>query len=154
MHFSYNFYRKWFQSQKSIFQVTGCSSLNRSAVCHSTSNVCVVGTSTSSSNNRKEQWKYLNVHITIGRCHLVNGTENIKTCWTELQRVSFFLVFRKDVSCPLHYPPIHLPHRPFLLDQRTLFQHQWLFDSLCLSLLFFFNIFFLNYSRRSFLKTD
>lgn len=88
MCFCYNFYRKWSYSGKISFQVTGCSSRNRSTVCHSTSNVCVVGTSAWLSNNRKDQWWSFIVHITIGRCHTFNGIKINKTCGTEVLRAS------------------------------------------------------------------
>lgn len=149
MHFCYSFYRNWSQVGKSSFQVTGFSSRNRSPVCHSTRNVCVVGTSASLSNNRKGQWRSLNVRITIGRCHSANGTKNIKTCCTELLRKSFFLVFEKLKSCALQKPLILPLTDPLLLDEGTLFQHFGDFLTLFLSLFFFFK-----YSRRLILKSD
>lgn len=136
INFCYNSYRKMSQLRKSSFQVTGCSSRNRSTVYHSIRNVCVVGTSASMSNNYRDHWRCLSVHMTIERCHSPDGSKTIKTCCTELLR-GFFLLFGKlqGVLYRSHLPLTVLQTPPLTLlpDEGTLFQHVghfWLFLSL------------------------
>lgn len=94
VHFCYNFYRKQSQLGKSSFQVTVCSSRNRSTACHSTSSVCVVGSAALLPNNSKDQWRSLNVHVSTGRCHPLK-TRHPGSLYRVARRAGFFPVFGK-----------------------------------------------------------
>lgn len=116
MHFCYNFYRKLSRLGKSSFQVTVCSSRNRSTACHSTSSVCVVGSAALLPNNSKDQWRSLDVRVSTGRCHPLK-TKDTKACSKELleEQVSFLYLenlTKLFFTEAAHSSPSHRPLPP------------------------------------------